>query len=479
MRRMQPDPGPSDSTRWVLAFATAITAVKAVLSAQLELTSVEAYHWMYAQHPALGYFDHPAMIGWLVWLSTAIFGHSPLGVRMLTLLGGGVGIWLAFLAGRRLFDDRTGRTAAVLVGVVPAMLGFGVRAQPDAPLLLFWTATIWALVHALSGDRAAWWYAAGLFLGLSMLSKYTAIFLPFGVLLFLALSPDHRRWLARPQPYLACLVALVVFSPTLVWNAQNGWQSLQYQGLERFGERQHRIAWKEFRDFPVSQLLLLTPAVCVLTWGLGLRALRRWRTADWRDRLLAALGVPMLAFFAGMILLRTVRGHWPIPGYVSLLILLAARQDGLWTRRLTLGSARVLAVLVALAPVVLAFVPSERLSGWSHLAVRVRALSPDFVLARDYHDASQLGYLLRTPAACDFTAVGRPHKAFRTWWHAEDFRGRTAVAVFDEKRWPDGLDLVRASFERVDEPVVVTVPRFGSRDDCFMLVRATGYRPPP
>ena len=53
-----------------------LTLVKVAIAVRTELGSNEAYHWLYAQHPALGYYNHPAMVAWMIGLSTALFGHG-------------------------------------------------------------------------------------------------------------------------------------------------------------------------------------------------------------------------------------------------------------------------------------------------------------------------------------------------------------------------------------------------------------------
>src|SRR6185436_18789984 len=187
-RRRRPAPSDREMKRLPLQVAGVIvfvTAIRAILSLELELTSVESYLWVCAQRPALGYFDYPGMIAWMGWLSTALFGHSPLGVRALMIAGGAAMIWFVFLAARRLYDERVGRLAAFAAALVPIFFAFAAEATPDAPCLLFWSATVWALAHALSGDSPRWWLAAGLFLGLAMESKYHAVFLGLGVFGFL------------------------------------------------------------------------------------------------------------------------------------------------------------------------------------------------------------------------------------------------------------------------------------------------------
>ena len=156
----------------VAALIAVLTAVKAAAALQIALTGYEATYWYYAQHPAIGYFDHPAMIMWMVGASTALFGDGYLGMRMLTILAGGLTIWLTFLAGRRLYGPQAGRLAAFIMATVPMIFSIGSRLDPDSPLFLFWMAAIWALAQALSGGRPAWWYAAGAFLGLAMEGEF-------------------------------------------------------------------------------------------------------------------------------------------------------------------------------------------------------------------------------------------------------------------------------------------------------------------
>jgi 4-amino-4-deoxy-L-arabinose transferase-like glycosyltransferase len=461
-----------------------VTAFRVAVTAQLELTSVESYLWVCAQRPALGYYDYPGMVAWLGWLSTALFGHSPLGVRAVTIAGGAAMVWLVFLAARRLYDERVGRLAALTAALVPDFVMFAAYATPDAPCLLFWAATVWALAHALSGDSPRWWYAAGLFLGLAMDSKYHAVFLGFGVFAFLLLDPGQRAWLRRKEPWLAVGVALVAFAPTVLWNARNGWQSFAYQGVSRF--RESGFDPRELWEYPLSQLLLLTPVIGAWAWAIGIRTFVTWRSADWRDRLLAMLSVPMLVFFFLVIFSRPVRGHWPVEAYVTALPLSAAAvlRGGAWGRRLHWGSLAVIAAAMALGPILLpALVPSEQRRGWGFLAGEVAKRRGDFVICSEYHLASQMAHQLRSTEAWELTPLGRPSKNFPNWWDPGPHLGRNAVVVVEAKKLAAVQALAEEAFERVDPPLRVTVPRvdaFGkqNRKREYDLFTAWNYRGP-
>jgi 4-amino-4-deoxy-L-arabinose transferase-like glycosyltransferase len=478
-------------SRQVLGVIVFVTVIRAILSLQLELTSVESYLWVCSQRPALGYYDYPGMIAWMGWLSTTLFGHSPLGVRAVTILCSGAMIGLVFLTARRLYDEKVGRLAAFLAALVPILFAFAAEATPDGPCLFFWSATAWALSHALSGDSPRWWYPAGLFLGLAMDSKYHAVFLGFGIFGFLLFSPDHRSWLRRKEPWIGVLLALLAFSPTVAWNARNGWQSFAYQGVSRFKESGFQPS--QLYKFPFSQLALLTPFIGLWAWAAGLVTLLRWRTADWRDRFLAALGTPLLIFFLLVIFSRPVRGHWPAPGYVTPLILSAALalRGGLRGRRLLWGSLAVLGAGYLISPVLVARIPVGQRSGWALLGRKVAEKKADFIVCNEYHLASQMGFTLRTLEAWDLTPAGKPSKNFPNWWREEGYRGKNAVIVYDGKHYPQEMERIRACFERVDSEERIVVPRIrflgkGSDED-YVLLRGWGYkgapraepRPPP
>ena len=76
------------------------------------------------------------------------------------------------------------------------------------------------------------------------------MFLP-AVIAF-ALVPDWRwRWLRSPYPYLAALIAIAVFSPVLIWNAQHDWASFRFQGVRATAN--YGISWRTTGDYIARQ----------------------------------------------------------------------------------------------------------------------------------------------------------------------------------------------------------------------------------
>jgi 4-amino-4-deoxy-L-arabinose transferase-like glycosyltransferase len=103
------------------------------------------------------------------------------------------------------------------------------KVSPDVAMIPFAVAMLWALVRLSESGAPRWWLLAGLFGGLALLSKFTfALWLP-AVLAFWLVPAWRGRWLASPYPWLAALIATIVFSPVLIWNGQHEWASFRFQ----------------------------------------------------------------------------------------------------------------------------------------------------------------------------------------------------------------------------------------------------------
>ena len=68
------------------------------------------------------------------------------------------------------------------------------------------------------------------FAGLALASKYTAVLFGVGVVLWLLLEAQARRWFARWHLWAGGAVALLTFAPVIAWNAAHDWASFAKQG---------------------------------------------------------------------------------------------------------------------------------------------------------------------------------------------------------------------------------------------------------
>jgi 4-amino-4-deoxy-L-arabinose transferase-like glycosyltransferase len=339
---------------------------------------MESYGTVIGRHFSLSYLDQPPITWWLMGVVTKLFhSEAPTVVRAPFILLFMCSSWLLFDLTKQLFGARAAIYAIAAFNLCPLFaLWVGALALTDGPEVFFVLASLRYLTKAifkrdLNANRIRRrWIRAGLFFGLALASKYTAILLLPGLFTFLLTSkPDNRRWLTRPQPYFAGCAALIPLLPVLIWNAQHGWASFLFQGGRASpGDHIHSALMIRWLGM---QVLYLQPALFVALVLVGVKGLLV--EVDQRIRFFCCLAAFPLAFFPFAILTSTdaLRGfHWGIIGWLMLFpplgaFLAKAEDDGrFWLKK---GSVAVVATFVAALIVLI----SHASTGWIAKASQV------------------------------------------------------------------------------------------------------------
>jgi 4-amino-4-deoxy-L-arabinose transferase-like glycosyltransferase len=371
----------------------AMTVLRVIYASLTELRTDEAYYWTWSKEGALSFLDHPPMIAWFIRLSTLIFGDTNFGVRFAGVLAMLVMQLLLADIVRRVTHDVRAIVFAVLMP--EAALYYGLlmaKVSPDTALIPFAVAMVWALVRLTESNDARWWLAAGVFAGLSLLSKFTAIMLLPAVLAFMLVPDWRRRWLLSPYPWLAALIAMVLFLPVMIWNAGHDWASFRFQFVRAAAT--HELSLRTLGEFLSLQFglvgFILLPVVLT---GVSLTAWRGYREREPVAILLStAVLVPFLYFFWKSLTLR-VGDTWPMfiwpIGFAATAINLVQMSRENWSARMirsTLGWAKA-AVVSGIAFVVVVFLyyvaapwnligrtdPVGGEAGYEHLVERAQA----------------------------------------------------------------------------------------------------------
>lgn len=304
--------------------------VRFVLAATVGLGVDESYAVAVARQFSLSYFDHPPLHFWLAG-AAAKLAHSemPEVVRFPFVLCFAATTWFVWHLTRRLFGDRAAIVAAVLLNVSAVFsLSTGGWVLPDGPLMLCMTAAadrIAAIVLRGEGERH-WavgdWCLAGLLTGLAMLSKYHGAFLLLGTVAFLATSAPHRKWLATPGPYLGTIIALLCFTPVLVWNAQHGWVSFVFQGSRSASGGGVHVG--ALLTNVAGQAAWILPWIFIPLAAAAWRALRTGPRDAKRWFLLCLASGPILVFTLVSLGGNVGLPHWQAPGWLFVFPLLGA-----------------------------------------------------------------------------------------------------------------------------------------------------------
>jgi len=448
----------------------ALVLLHLAVGAALGLSVDEAHYLLYALHPALSYFDHPPLVGWLQWPLVSL--DAP--VWLLRLLPGllwAATVLTAYRLAQRLSAanamaqaDAAGLWTLAVLALAPLLHVLGMGLLPDTLLMLLGIVLMgqtWRLMQPGALQARGPWLLWGLLLGLAGLSKYTAIFLALASAWCL-LAAHGLRVLRAPWAWLGLLLALLGVAPVALWNAQHDWISFRYQASHGAGG-----TWEaaQLLRFGLVQVLAFGP---LLLWGLR----NRWRG-----------GVLRAFFWIPFLVLALLSGggsslpHWTAPAWVALApfagLALARYAYAHGDSRRQRGRARWLGVLIALQASACAALmglmlsagapffpqtvrttavganPFADLHGWDAAGARARALAQAqgvaSVSVQNWTLASRLGWYAR-PLPVHVLAPGTDQ--FSLW--AGDLPVGADTLLVDWSHLSFALPLAPQGFARCD-----------------------------
>jgi len=407
----------------VLLVAAAAVALRALAFGGLDLYTDEAYYWLWSTRPALGYFDHPPMVAWIIWASSRLL-PGELGVRLLFLLLGGLTVLFAALAAWEVEPSpRAPLYAALLAASAPMLHLGGAMALPDGPVAAAFTASLWLLARA----RGRRWLWAGLAVGLALLSKYTAALLAPALLLLVAWDRELRRELRTPWPWLGGAVAVLVFLPNLLWNAGHGFIAILFQLRHGFRSGTTLAAFLEY-----AAAVLGSGGIVSVPLGLWLST----RARSSAERRVGAAALVTLAITLYSAWRGSAEVNWPSHAYPGLAALAGAwlarrpARQGAWLA----GAQAALGLLVIV--------------GFG-IEMHTPRLLHGSVVVRRFHAGKELGRLARQAAEEGCAAIGAPPgcgpdpfvypSSFQYAGHYAYYAGWTRLGPAEER--PSQLDL--------------------------------------
>ncbi len=516
---------PEADGRWTRAFfgvLLVVFGVRVVYAAffPLDLATDESYYWDWGRRLDYGYFSKPPMIGWLMGLAGWVGGNSTFGIKLFPVILASAGLIFVFLLGRDMFGPAAGFWSGMILLATPANAALNTFFTIDAPLFLFWSASLWFAWRwwtagaGGAGGAGRWAVALTCSLGLGYLTKQIQLVFPLLLVAFVAVARvrsvhghghghgDHgSRW----WPLLRVVaISFVFLLPPILWNWEHDWITFRHTAdeLETSPFRWKRSA-KFVGEFLGGQAGLGGGILWVLMMGVGFGAARRWRQLEDRERFLVLFFVPGLAAYGLLSVHQRVEQNWPLVFYPAAAVHLAGRAWAMvggerwrgWLRGgVGLGSG--LAALLMCVPFYFPGSrwagqksdPTARVRGWRELAVQVEALRLDlpqpgrtFLLApRDRYVASALAfYLPDRPRTYCWEDPERPESQYGIWGWPVEHDGWDALVIEHDADSPRIQELSRhfGAWEARGELVVPLGPD-PSRDRRYAVFLGRDFKSP-
>jgi hypothetical protein len=179
-----------------------------------------------ARHLAWGYVAYPPVTPFFGRVSLELFGTSLRFFRLFAAIAEAGAVVLTGLIARRLGGGRWAQITASLAAL-PFCIGGGALMQYVSFDFLCWVLVAYFTVRLLSSGNPRWQIATGAAIGAGMLSKYSIPFFVAGLIAGFLLT-DARRYFVTRWLWLGAAVAVAIFLPNLIWQAQHQFVSLDF-----------------------------------------------------------------------------------------------------------------------------------------------------------------------------------------------------------------------------------------------------------
>ena len=188
----------------------------------------EFYYLACSHRLAWGYVDQPPLSIAVLWVLRHLAGDSLVVLRTAAALIAAVSVWLTGRIAAKLGAGGYGQVLAMAAAAVaPLLLGLGSFYSMNVFDVFFWTLAASIMVDVLDRPSASRWLLLGIVLGLGLLNKVSVLWLGAGIGAGLLLT-SQRRLLLTPGPWIAGLVAALLFAPHLAWQVAHGWPTLEF-----------------------------------------------------------------------------------------------------------------------------------------------------------------------------------------------------------------------------------------------------------
>jgi hypothetical protein len=215
----------------------------------------ELYYIACANRPAFGYVDQPPLSIWILAVWKFLLGDSLFVIRLLPAFISSVTI---FILGLFTFRLGGGKSAVIISTVTfmltPIFLGMTTIYSMNVFDFFFWILASYIFLQILESSNNKLWYALGIVIGLGLLNKTSLIWLCAGIFVGTLFTP-LREDLKTKYPYIAALIALLIFSPYIIWNLFNDFAHLEFMRNAAV----HKYGGLTPLSFILDMILILNP----------------------------------------------------------------------------------------------------------------------------------------------------------------------------------------------------------------------------
>lgn len=227
-----------------IGFLTILFLINLIIGSQLELSFDEAYYWIYSEHLAWGYYDHPPMVAWFIRLGTSLFGNTEFAVRLIFNLSLCLSSTLLFF-----MTEKKNCLSLIFLFLSFPLLSFsGIFALPDGALLLFATGYFFILKKYIQENTLLNTVLLSLAIVGMFYSKY------HGLLIVILTVLANPKFLKQKTFWLCSVLVTLMYLPHMYWQYVNDFISFKFHLT---GRSEKHFELSNIFNFLTGQLFLM------------------------------------------------------------------------------------------------------------------------------------------------------------------------------------------------------------------------------
>lgn len=188
----------------------------------------ELYYIALSDNLDFGYVDVPPTIPFLLAIVRSLLGTSFISLHLLPAVSGALVVWLVSLMVKKMGGGFNALLLAlVCVTLCPIYICFESVYTYDTFDKLCWTLALYLMVLFLKTEDKKYLIFLGIVAGFGLMTKLTILYLGFGIFAALLMTRNRKYFLSW-QLWTGAAIALLIFSPYLIWQIKEGLPVLEY-----------------------------------------------------------------------------------------------------------------------------------------------------------------------------------------------------------------------------------------------------------
>lgn len=421
---------------WILAIST---FARVFLARIVPLTGDEAYFIIWAKHLNYGYYEHPPMIGWIMWFFS-LFGNDIFIYRIFPIIVLPlISLFMVKLL-MKIDEDKAYLCGSVFLLSPVSILN--VLSVNDVPLIFFTFLSGFFLYRALGKNRVFDAILAGIFVGCAFLSKYFSVLFALAVLIFFVFLKKKEKWKILIIFFVASFPLVFI---NLLWNYNNCWLNIMFNLF--FRNKNISFNFGSVFIYILEQIFLMTPFLAFVF----IKKNFLWNEVKNNP------GIQMFWYFFTLPLLflfllsfvKNIGLHWTVSFYPFFFILLIFLPTDILDRATRYNFYLSISMLIFITIII--FTPVELFKSWKKYPQIIMFMRPYQLCEKinedlyrripastGYTETSVLSYYCKK----DFVLFGSMSRSGRYYDFITDFRN------FDNKNFLI-VSLNKSDFERI------------------------------